>query len=153
MILDRLENAERYAGLHPGFAAAFAWLKSADVGKLEPGRHAIEAERLLVIIGHDEGRGRDRAKLEAHRRYIDIQLALTGRDEIGWRPAATCARVDMPLDVQRDIMFFADQPESWFALTPGSFAIFYPEDAHAPLAGSGEVRKAVFKVACDWNAG
>ncbi len=49
-------------------------------------------------------------------------------------------------------MFFADRPETWFAVKPGSFAIFYPQDAHAPLAGTGETRKAVMKVAVDWPA-
>ena len=29
----------------------------------------------------------------------------------------------------------------------GSFAVFFPADAHAPLAGDGDVRKAVVKVA------
>ncbi|PIZ99843.1 MAG: YhcH/YjgK/YiaL family protein, partial [Candidatus Levybacteria bacterium CG_4_10_14_0_2_um_filter_35_8] len=27
------------------------------------------------------------------------------------------------------------------------FCIFFPEDAHAPLVGKGQVRKVIFKVA------
>jgi beta-galactosidase beta subunit len=49
-------------------------------------------------------------------------------------------------------MFFADRPETWAAVEPGSFVILYPQDAHAPLAGAGEIRKAVVKVALDWPA-
>ena len=44
-------------------------------------------------------------------------------------------------------MFFADQPLAWAALPPGKFMIFFPEDAHAPLAGSGDLHKAVMKFA------
>jgi beta-galactosidase beta subunit len=32
-------------------------------------------------------------------------------------------------------------------LQPGSFAIFFPEDAHAPLSSTGRVHKIVVKVA------
>ena len=38
---------------------------------------------------------------------------------------------------------------STLAVSSGAFAIFYPEDAHAPLATSGPIHKAVVKVAVD----
>jgi beta-galactosidase beta subunit len=38
---------------------------------------------------------------------------------------------------------------TWVAVPPGSFAIFFPHDAHAPLGGEGRVKKAVVKVASD----
>jgi biofilm protein TabA len=56
----------------------------------------------------------------------------------------------VPYTAEREVMLFADRPETWFVVKPGSFTIFYPQDAHAPLAGSGETRKAVMKVAVDW---
>jgi len=34
------------------------------------------------------GRAREAAKLECHRRYIDIQLVLEGVDEMGWKALA-----------------------------------------------------------------
>ncbi len=89
--------------------------------------------------------------MEVHRRYVDVQLCLIGDEQIGWRPLAQCAAPQGPFDCERDIQFFNDRPETWLALRPGLFAIFFPDDAHAPLAGEGEVRKAVFKLAVDWN--
>ena len=147
MILDALGNSARYEALHPLFPAAFAFLRAPGIADLPVGKHAIEGERLLVIIGRDAGRTRGGAKLESHRKYIDIQLTLAGNEEIGWCPLAECREVSQPYDADRDIMFFADWPLAWSALPPGKFMIFYPEDAHAPLAGVGDLHKAVVKVA------
>jgi biofilm protein TabA len=33
----------------------------------------------------------------------------------------------------------------------GSFGIFYPEDAHAPMGSDGPLHKVVVKVAVDWQ--
>ncbi|HPY90089.1 MAG TPA: YhcH/YjgK/YiaL family protein [Lentisphaeria bacterium] len=35
---------------------------------------------------------------------------------------------------------------AWFPVRPGCFAIFYPEDAHAPCCGQGVCRKIVLKI-------
>jgi YhcH/YjgK/YiaL family protein len=150
MILDRVDNAARYSPLHPGFRAAFEFLRGDQLAKLPPGRHPIDGERLYVMIGEDPGRGHAGAKLEAHRRYIDIQCPLAGTDEIGWRPFAECSQIDMPYSDERDVMLFRDEPSDWFTVGAGEFVIFYPQDVHAPLAGSGSLRKAVFKVALQW---
>lgn len=152
MILDHLSKLSRYAALHPGLAAAERWLRDGRLAKLSPGRHAIDGERLAVIVGTEQGRGRQQARLEAHRRYIDIQIVLDGRDVCGWRPRADCPHSSAPYDPDRDIEFFADPPETWFDLSPGHVAIFFPDDAHAPLAGDGPLEKAVFKVAVEWES-
>ena len=66
---------------------------------------------------------------------------------MGWRPTADCNDVVTPYGVEKDIAFYADSPETWVATPAGSFCIFLPEDAHAPLVGDGEIHKAVIKVA------
>jgi YhcH/YjgK/YiaL family protein len=149
MILDTLAAAASYERLHSGFRAAFDFLRSAPT-ELADGRHEIGRERLFAIVARSAGRGRDAAKLEVHRRYIDIQYCVAGHDVIGWRPLTACREPEMPFDDTRDIRFFVDRPQTWIDVRPGMFAIFYPDDAHAPLAGEGEVLKIVVKVAADW---
>ncbi len=150
MILDRLDMAQRYCSLHPGFRPAFEFLRSADLAELSLGRHDVVGDRLFVLVARGVGQGRAGAKLETHRRYIDIQLALGSNDEIGWRPTSTCERIATPFDADKDIMFFADAPQTWLTLAPGNFVIFFPDDAHAPLAIDGELRKIVVKIAVNW---
>ena len=139
MIIDRIPSAERYFALHPGLPAAFAFLRSTPPAAMPEGRHAIDGSRLNVIIERAVGRGRHGAKLEVHRRFLDIQLCLSGDEHIGWRALADCAVVEAPFNPERDIQFFRDRPDTWLALQPGLFAIFFPDDAHAPLAGDGPV--------------
>jgi YhcH/YjgK/YiaL family protein len=147
MILDTLAQADRYLALHPLFARAFEFLRSADLGALEPGVHAIQDEQLFAIVEDCPGRTRAEAKLECHRRYIDIQLVLEGVDEMGWKPLAACADPATDYDAARDIRFFNDVPASWVATPPGSFCLFFPDDAHAPLVSAGRIRKVVVKIA------
>jgi YhcH/YjgK/YiaL family protein len=147
MIVDTLDQCDRYRHLYPGFAAAFDFATSRDLSALPPGRHDIDGDRLYVSIDHTAGRERAGARLESHRRYIDIQLTLDGDEEIGWRPLSQCRAPAAPFDEQRDIRFYDDAPDSWVAVPPGRFAIFFPGDAHAPLGGAGRLKKAIFKIA------
>ena len=147
MIIDALDNYARYLHLHPTFGEAFEFLRTTNLADAAAGRRELSGLQLAVSIDHVSGVGRDHARLEAHRRYIDIQVAFQGVDEIGWRPLAECHSIAEPYDPVRDIGFWSDPPDSWIMLPPGRFAIFFPEDAHAPLAGTGAVRKAVMKVA------
>ncbi len=147
MILAKLTEADRYAALHPLFARAFEFLRGNDLDALEPGMHTIQGEQLFAIVEACRGRTRAEAKLECHRRYIDIQLVLEGIDEMGWKPLRECVEPATDYDAVRDIRFFGDSPSSWIATPPGSFCLFFPDDAHAPLVSEGTIRKVVLKIA------
>jgi len=147
MILDTLAQADRYSSLHPLFARAFEFLRSTDMVALAPGMHTIQGEQLFAIVEAGTGRTRAEAQLECHRRYIDIQLVLEGVDEMGWKPLAECADPATDYDDARDIRFFNDAPANWIATPPGSFCLFFPDDAHAPLVSAGTIRKVVMKIA------
>ena len=147
MIIDTLESAARHAGLHPLFAAAFDFLKRPETRELPVGRHEVMGDRVFALVGKDQGRGREKSPLEAHRKYIDIQYVVSGDEWMGWRDLASCRDTGRGYDAAREIEFFTAAPETWFRVPPGSFAIFFPGDAHAPLAGTGPVHKVVVKVA------
>lgn len=148
MIVDRIEHGSHYAALHAGLAQAFAFLQTVLEKGAVLGRHILVPERLWVIVERGAGRG-SQAPLEAHRRFIDIQLVLEGNERIGWRPLDDCRSPRAAYDGDRDIVFFNDASSMWLDLSPGQFAIFFPRDAHAPLTGRGEVLKAIAKVAVD----
>ena len=149
MILDTLANAARYAGMHPGFARAFQFLAATDLAALPPGRHEVDGDRMFVLINHEPGRGEDGARLEAHRRYIDIQYTFEGDELIGWMPLTRCTSPAGPFDENKDVIVFDDTPSTFVSVPPGSFTIFFPHDAHAPLAGLGLLKKAVVKIAVE----
>ena len=147
MIYDVLANADRYAGLHPLFERAFAFLRDTDFAAMTPGRYPLSGESLFAIVEEAEGRARETAQLECHRKYIDIQYVLHGLDEMGWKPLCDCREPAAEYSDKRDIAFFRDPPATWITVPPGAYCVFFPEDAHAPLVGAGPIRKVVMKVA------
>jgi YhcH/YjgK/YiaL family protein len=91
------------------------------------------------------------ANLEAHREFIDVQMALVGGERIDWFPAEELVS-KAPYDPARDVQFFlrpGPAPASVDVL-PGTFAVYFPEDAHMPqlvtARGDVHVKKAVVKI-------
>ena len=149
MILSALSQSDRYAPLHPLFARAFDYIRNTDLFALAPGRYHIAGDDLIAIVERVQAKTKEVARLEAHRKYIDIQLVLEGDETMGWKPLADCLNPVSEHSMEKDIRFFHDAPASWVAVPPDHFCIFFPEDAHAPLVGNGTIRKVIFKVAVD----
>jgi len=146
MILDTLVNAERYYSLQSRFQQAFDWLRSRRLEDLPDGRTEIDGDLLYASVAHEKGRGQAAAKYEAHRKYIDIQYLVSGSDLIGWAHLEPGLK-SLGYDVAKDLELFVVKPMLWVSVPTGHFAIFFPEDAHAPLASTDPVLfKVVVKV-------
>jgi biofilm protein TabA len=148
MILCSLTDFVQYEKCHALFRKAHAYLSSLDQTTSE-GRFLIDGDRIIAIIDRSEQVGKQKAVLEAHRHYIDIQYVLSGTDVIGWKDLSTCQHIHTPHDEKSDKMFFKDAPSNWFSVEKGSCAVFFPHDAHAPFAGTGQLKKVILKVAVD----
>ena len=147
MILDSLKNADRYVALHRAFARAFEFLRTADMASLDAGRSPVEGDRIYTVVVKKDGMGKSGTKLETHHDYIDIQFCLQGTDIIGWTHAADLAGRGNGYDAANDYELFDARPRLWVKVPPGHFAIFFPEDAHAPMGATGPLHKIVVKVA------
>lgn len=149
MIIDIIENAEKYLSINTGFIKAFEFLKGSEINALPTGMQKIDADRVFAIIENSPGRQRENAQLEAHEKYIDIQMVLQGTDNMGWRRKSTCRQLATEYQEKTDIQFFADDPVAWLPVEPGMFVIFFPEDAHMPLISPGHIHKVIAKIAVD----
>jgi len=147
MIIDKLSNCERYVKLHPGFKEAFGFLKKENLAFIPDGRHQIAGDMVYVTLARQKGKGKKGSKLEKHSEYIDIHFVLDGKDLIGWKAFEDCKKIAEKPEQGKDVESFSDNPDFYFTLSPGEFAIFFPEDCHAPLAHDDAVRKGVIKVA------
>lgn len=147
MIIDTLANAPKYISLHPLFAKAFDYIKQNDIANLPDGVSEI-AEGLKLIVNTANGKTAEAslAKFECHDKNIDIQVCVSGLETIAWKPREKCVNPNGEYNPEKDVRFFNDSPDMDFQLTNGQFAIFYPEDVHAPMIGDGEIKKLVFKV-------
>lgn len=145
MVTASLTNLNRYLNIHPAFKTVEAFLKSYSFSN--PGeRIYINGDKLFAIPSLETGKPKSSALLEAHNRYIDIQVCLEGNEIMGWMNRSDCKIPRSSFDNEKDIIFFDDAPVSYFHVSAGSFAIFFPEDCHAPLIGEGIIRKIIFKV-------
>ena len=146
MIIDSLKNCDRYAALGPEIKEALEYMRRNDITALTDGCHAIRGRDIFMTVGPSSLRSKESAPLEAHDRYIDIQLVLSGEETFGWAERATLRFPRGEGDTEKDILFFDDTPSLYFTLRAGEFAVFFPTDAHAPLIGEGSGRKCIIKV-------
>jgi len=148
MIVDRLENLGRYRPLYPQLVVAEEFLRTfvpgAPDGRIDLGREGCHALVQTFLPDPPE-----RRRFEGHRRHLDVQCVLEGRERIDVTLGPhleACPAYD-PLN---DIAFFPDPPVySSLVLAAGTFALFVPEDIHRPCVWVGapaQVRKVVFKI-------
>jgi len=148
MVIDTIENCSLYANLHPRFKAAFDFLKQPGTATSPIGRVDLDGSSLYAMTQAYDTKPIHEGKLEAHKKYIDIQFILDGEEFMGYAPLKNQPAAK-PFDAEKDCGFY--DGEAWFTLfRKGMFAIFFPQDAHLPgryTEKSAHVRKIVIKVA------
>jgi biofilm protein TabA len=147
MIIDTIKNAQKYFSIHPLLEKGFEFITQNDLANLVDGKSDI-SEGLKAIVSNAPGKTKEAsiAKFECHNKNIDIQLCIKGKETIGWKPREKCVLPNGEFNTEKDVQFFNDAPDMFFELTDGQFAIFFPEDVHAPMIGEGEIKKLVIKV-------
>lgn len=147
MIIDTLQNASKYFTVHPLFAKAFEYIKETDLANAPDGKLDI-ADGLKAIFSNKPGMSAEAsvAKFECHNQHIDIQFCISGVETIGWKPREKCVVENGGYNPEKDVQLYHEQPDMYFQLTNGQFAIFFPDDVHAPMIGEGNIKKLVIKV-------
>jgi YhcH/YjgK/YiaL family protein len=146
MIIDTLDNLAKYEAINPLFKDVVEFIKKNSLAKMEPGKYPIKDKDLFVNIAVAKGKAPDEAVLETHVKMIDIQIPLDGPETYGYTPL--CRLPETPYNAEKDITKYPDlMAESFIDCQPGMFAIFFPQDGHAPcITMAPEVKKAIFKV-------
>lgn len=146
MIIDELKHLKDYESLNPLFSKVVEFINQHDLNTLEEGKHEIVGKDLFVNIQTAKGKTPDEAVIETHNKMIDIQIPLSAAETYGYTPRE--ALPEAAYNEEKDI---TKRPglaaESYVTAQPGCFAIFFPQDGHAPcIAGVDEIKKAIFKV-------
>ncbi len=153
MIYDYLANAEKYEGLGAGIAAGFAVLENRDLAALEPGDYPIFGDDIILKIQSYNTKPAEQARMEAHRRYIDIQCIISGAEKIAVLPLDQVGE-ELEARPENDIWFYAGGVSDALPLKPGQFMLLFPGEAHAPniaVEGIIPVKKALVKIALDYE--
>lgn len=145
MIIDTLDNLEKYVGLNPLFQDVVDYIKANDLNAHEPGKVEIKGKDLFVNYAIAKGKTKDVAKIESHDVMIDIQIPLSCPETMGYTP-----RQELPeeeYNAEKDITFYKGLAKDYVTIFPGSFVIFFPQDGHAPcVSDEAEIKKVIFKV-------
>jgi YhcH/YjgK/YiaL family protein len=152
MICDRIDNSGRYTAISPGIALALEALRSGRLASAPDGRHDLDGDNVFALVQRYATRPLDKCMFESHRKYIDVQMLISGSEAMGHSPISKL-KVTSPYDDAKDVALYAPLPApTWLKLSGGEFAIFFPEDGHMPCAQSGgpsDVVKIVVKVRAD----
>ena len=160
MIVDKIENSGQYSNLGNRIQKSLDFIRKTDFKKLQPGRYDIDGDDIFALISEYQTKAESEGKLEAHRKYIDVQYIINGEELIGYAPLGNPAFAEAPSGKQEilesyneenDIEFFLGE-KVFIKVTEGMFAIFFPEDAHMPginANGKSSVKKLVIKVKAD----
>lgn len=146
MIADKLTNASTYYSLCEKIKKALEYLSNTDFESMENGTYDIDKD-IRVILQEYISKPQSEGKLEAHRKFADIQYIVKGEEKIGYSELS----LTMPSDSyneEKDIIFLNGECD-FIKAKAGDFLVFFPQDAHMPSIAANEpsyVKKAVVKI-------
>lgn len=145
MIYAKLSDAENYLGLNPNLDRALKLLTPEFLSTVGTVRQNIDGDKLYVTR-FDVSTSTDEARLfEYHRRYLDIFVDVNGTERVD---IATPEKLEVR-DQHDDYWGCAGHAEQSVILTPGSFLVLFPGDAHRPGMAAAEpvnISRIVFKI-------
>lgn len=145
MIYDELCNIDKYN------------LNNEAVEFIKNLTKEIECKKYIInddiYANIEEYTTKDTGLFEAHKKYIDIQLLLSGEEIIEYTPLMGL-KEKIAYDANKDIAFYNDgeKPIIKLKLVPGFFTVLYPQDAHKPQLFTDSrqsVKKVVVKIKVD----
>ena len=146
MILDLLENSNRYESLNPRFKQAFDFLKATDLANLPLGIMELDGKNLYVNVQVIDKKTPDVALMETHEKYIDIQVPVSGVELMGWIARKRLKQEIEPYNPEKEMTLYADKTENLIRVQPSEFVIFFPEDGHQPGIVTEKHKKLIVKV-------
>lgn len=146
MIHANIKDCQRYEALHPALKALFDYVKANDLLAVPAGRITIDGDNLFINVSDATLKTKDAQKLEVHQQYIDVHFPLSAPEIIGIRHIDTLTEPDEPFNEADDYAVYTAPADNYLVVHPGEFCLVFPEDAHAPIIGTGKLRKLIAKV-------
>lgn len=147
MILDSLKNLGSYEALSPNFAKAIEFILKSDLSALPLGRNEICGDLVYANVMEAHPKSKEEARLEIHRKYIDIQIPISGNELMGYTPLAELPAPDYVESDDAALYPAGIAARDYFNVKNDQFVIFFPQDGHAPAITPVALKKVVVKVA------
>jgi biofilm protein TabA len=145
--INSQEFAEQYNRNKEIWDKAFTFLNRKDLDTLSPGNYPLDGKKVYAIVSTYDSKDMDKTKWESHRKYIDLQYVISGKEKIGVAPVSQ-AKVTEAYDEAKDIAHY-ESTGKYYVAEPGTFFLFFPQETHRPgikVDASVPVRKLVIKI-------
>lgn len=146
--IDRKDFAVRYHRNPERWEKAFEYLTKQDLAATTPGTYEIDGKDVYAIVQEYNSKNPEDAFYESHKVYTDLQYIISGEEQIGLTDLSTTS-VKTPYDENKDIAFYNSEEGRTLMAKPGTFFLFFPDDAHRPglkVNENAPVKKLVIKV-------
>ena len=147
MVIGTLKNPSYYIGFGERVVKAIQYMIEHDPENLPLGKNSIENDNIYYEVSESETVKPNEKLFEAHRKFIDIQMTLSGEEWYGYN-CVDQLEEKIPYNPEKDAAFYSGDGE-YFKLPKGQFVLFMPEDAHNPCVyfdKQGRIRKIVIKI-------
>ncbi len=146
MIIDYYENHQLYEDTLELLKEGFSFIK--EIENEPAGRY--ERGSMFAMVQTGTTCPVQEARLEAHKKYIDVQYMVSGQEIMEWENI-TKLQIEIPYDEEKDILFYKGSGSS-IAIKEGMFYLVFPQDAHKPCGHIKEptnYKKIVLKIKVD----
>ena len=147
MIVDNIKNFDLYVCVHRHFNLVRDFIEKNDLSQLDIGRHDILGDEVYLSLQEYETKSKESAKAESHKKYIDIQMVISGDELIGYADVSKSSQYTF-YDEQKDFQLLNAEVD-FIKADNSNFFVFFPQDVHMPSIAVTEpssVKKAVFKI-------
>ena len=125
MIVCPWKDIKKYAALLPGIEEAFDAVNA--LTDFEAKTYPLSnGNKFFVAVGTTKAPD----VAEAHRKFLDIQYIVKGKEVMGWADLADCQSAG-DFNEEKDIGFYSADFE-YFTVNEGICYVVFPEDAHMP---------------------
>ena len=126
MIVCPWKDIKKYAALLPGIDEAFDAVNAVTEYENKKAYPLSNENRFTMSV--TETKAVDLA--EAHRKYLDIQYIIKGKEVVGWADLADC-KLEGEFNETKDVGFYSGNFQ-YYNIEEGMCYVVFPEDVHMP---------------------
>ncbi len=145
MLVSSIKNYKNILKFFPQLDIVFNYMLKNINNKTMDGKYNI-TKSIYAVVQTCDPKPKKEQVLEKHKKYIDLQYVISGKEKIGWKFFDKTFKTLKRYNTKKDIAFYSNIPDTYINLKKGDFVIFFPEDTHAPLCCLSSVRKCIVKI-------
>ena len=84
MIFSSFASGDDSSKYPKGIRIALDYLKCTDFESMEPGTYPIDGDDIYAEVKDLDTAPAEERKMETHKRYIDVQYVVTGKEKMGF---------------------------------------------------------------------